>query len=304
MTGAWVGKVWIPPYPWKLYNLVELQTVFAGRRMLWIGDSTARRSSMVLFSILNETTNDSNSNTNKDISDHQLEQSIDVNRREKTENCTNRSWASAHPGISICRHVSTGMPMTSTATDVTLYPAACVQQIKSFFRSENDALSTNQNSNSTWVPLSPHFDVVIISLGIWHEIRPRDCRLEPGRTLSAEVSDIVESMQQLLKLQPHLRIVWRTSGWGDHKKVERQSAVHSLNEAIRTSILKQQQRQGGVNATSVPGISFVDWGSVVAARSNDRDRIQGDIKAHYGLEARLALIQMLANHFVATTAVN
>jgi hypothetical protein len=41
--------------------------------------------------------------------------------------------------------------------------------------------------------------------------------------------------------------------------------------------------------------SYVNWADAIATRSFGNVRIRGDIKAHYGLEPRLVLIQMITN---------
>ena len=58
------------------------------------------------------------------------------------------------------------------------------------------------------------------------------------------------------------------------------------------SIGTKRQRYGGVHS-----VSYVDWGHIMVPRSSPVDvRIKGDIDAHTGLEARLAMIQALTNH--------
>jgi hypothetical protein len=44
------------------------------------------------------------------------------------------------------------------------------------------------------------------------------------------------------------------------------------------------------------GLTYIDWGGAVLERSFGPDRIAGDLAAHYGVEPRFVLMQMLTNH--------
>ena len=45
-------------------------------------------------------------------------------------------------------------------------------------------------------------------------------------------------------------------------------------------------------------LTLLDWGGVMEKRSYNEDRIEGDISAHYGIEARLLFIQQLTHELV------
>lgn len=59
-----------------------------------------------------------------------------------------------------------------------------------------------------------------------------------------------------------------------------------------------QQLVEAIEWTDNPLVTVLDWASAVLARSSTGTRIKGDIKAHYGLEPRLVLMQMLTNHLI------
>lgn len=44
--------------------------------------------------------------------------------------------------------------------------------------------------------------------------------------------------------------------------------------------------------------TIVDWGTVVSTRSFGKERITGDLKPHYGLEARLLFAQQLLHELL------
>ena len=46
-------------------------------------------------------------------------------------------------------------------------------------------------------------------------------------------------------------------------------------------------------------ITVVDWGTVISRRSNGPRRIDGDISAHYGFEARFLFAQQLLHELLA-----
>lgn len=58
-------------------------------------------------------------------------------------------------------------------------------------------------------------------------------------------------------------------------------------------------QQSNSNATN---FTVLDWGTVISKRSFGGERIAGDIKPHYGLEARLLFAQQLLHHLLALEA--
>jgi len=53
--GSWFGDTLIPPDGWKLCLASELQDFYKDSSMLWVGDSTCRRSFATFYGILNST---------------------------------------------------------------------------------------------------------------------------------------------------------------------------------------------------------------------------------------------------------
>ena len=46
-------------------------------------------------------------------------------------------------------------------------------------------------------------------------------------------------------------------------------------------------------------LTIVDWGRQILPRSHGNDRIDGDIKAHYGLQGRTLFAQMLLHNLLS-----
>lgn len=155
MTGTWMGNSWIAPPPWRQFSVQDMQDLYHDRKVIWIGDSTARRAGMTLFSVLNAT-------ASLPVSVRSLEQDIDVNKLAQTESCD--KWHkhpvvsndTAYPEITVCRRVR------DHQGEVTHAWAQCVGTVQSILQAE---LRNN-------CVLLSEYQVVIISMGIWHDVMP------------------------------------------------------------------------------------------------------------------------------------
>ena len=265
LTGSWLGNTWIPPYPWKHFSAEEMREIYGRRRTVWVGDETARRAAMTMFSVLNGTT------VNVPVA--LAESEIDINKRKETETCPRWSKTlytnEVYPVVSICR------PVQPTG-DLAMVSAVCLQHVKRLLSVEIERGGV----------ITPSFDVMIVSLGIWHHTKESICRLQAGETLTSLVQDISRLMHQLLASQPHLKFVWRTSGWIG-TPMEQQQQVLEINKAIMDSVDNANNTQ--------KQISYVNWGGAMEARSFGYYRLGGNEKEVYDLEPRLALIQMITN---------
>jgi len=93
MTGSWIGNTWIPPVGWKLYSASELPDLYKDTSMLWVRDSTCRRSFATFYCILNSTQEHVNI---PEIDDASV---IDINKRSKTEPCP--IWSNHNPTLRV-----------------------------------------------------------------------------------------------------------------------------------------------------------------------------------------------------------
>jgi hypothetical protein len=55
--GNWIGTTWIPPYGWRAFSAADLRTLYKERSMLWLGDSTSRRTAYLFHAIINSDVN-------------------------------------------------------------------------------------------------------------------------------------------------------------------------------------------------------------------------------------------------------
>lgn len=287
--GTWIGNWWIPPKGWSLYSAEEIDDTFKDRSVLWIGDSTARRSSTTLYYIIQH----SNST---DLSPKTLESGkvINVNLRRKggeLEPCTkwDKNTTLFHP--SFCR------PMPRNHTNDFIYISRnCFSRVEQFFKAELSGASN----------ITANINTIIVSLGVWHVARARDCR-EKGRSTNDTISDTLEALFEFQRQRPDMTIIWRTMNYytGSSEKSS------SMNEYIMNRI--DQYRQENATTSTAPSpdngeqptlfhqannnnmVTYVDWGTAGMPRTVGSDRISADIPAHTGLETRLLLTQMITN---------
>lgn len=112
---------------------------------------------------------------------------------------------------------------------------------------------------------------------------------------NATYAYLTDALEAMNKLQgSSTTVVWRTSGFVDQDN-EGNTVLKEMNQR---AIHRIHSLQTNTNDTS--NITYVDWGSEIASRSIGSDRIQGDIPAHYGLEARLLFLQLLMNELDKT----
>jgi hypothetical protein len=271
--GSWIGNNWVPPSGWRYYSATELRDFYRGTSVLWIGDSTARRAATSMYGILN-TTNSSSSHVSLAAIDHSSV--IDVNKGKLTEPCDRWTNHTHHP--SLCR----AMPGGGRGGSFILQEARCLKDLERFV---SDELSGKSN-------ITADVDIVIISFGIWEGIRPWDCREGNGnpRSMLARQNDTIPLLE---KLQSTRRsVVWRTSGY--MASGEKEDFIFEMNEKAMDQI---EEITSGANTTS--NLTYVDWGGAVRPRSFGKERINGDIKPHYGVEARHVLVQMITNQLAS-----
>jgi len=90
-------------------------------------------------------------------------------------------------------------------------------------------------------------------------------------------------------------VLWRTTGFSWNAPNETTRDVLQMNEKAKINVADRLERQIQ-NASSTNNkngrIQIVDWGTAIYPRSFRPNRIEGDLAPHYGLEARLLMVQM------------
>jgi hypothetical protein len=275
--GSWIGNSWVPPRGWRLYSAPELRNFYRDTSILWVGDSTARRAATTMYGILDA----SSIHVSVDAIDHTSV--IDVNKRSITEPCKRWTNHTHHP--SLCRTMPGGSG--SRGGSFILKEEACLAGLGTFV---SDELSGDSN-------LTADVDIVIISLGIWEAIRPRDCRErnENPRSMLQIQNDTISLLEKLQS--PRRAIIWRTSGFVNSGKNNEKFVIDMNGKAMDQ--MEEIASVASRNSNSTSNLTYVNWGGALHPRSFERARIAGDLKPHYGLEARHVLVQMITNQLAS-----
>jgi len=262
-TGSWIGNMWIPPTGWKLYSNQELQDFYREKSILWIGDSTARRAAMTMFAILNS--------TEPHVSVHAVNHPgvIDINRRKVTENCTLEFNGTVH--LNICRGMNGKQFLIGSST-------SCTDDMKTLVQEELAGNST----------ITQHIDLIIVSIGIWDGLGR--CGKRPQEKLFASLDETMAGLNTL-QAKRGTTFVWRTSGFSDDAHTFQNIPPMNRHAMDRIDQYAMEYQKRGIQSN----FTYVNWGGAIEPRSRSPERIQGDIKPHYGLEPRLVLVQMITN---------
>lgn len=240
--GSWIGDVWIPPRGWDLYSSHQLAQLW-GRNtngILWIGDSTARRTSLTLWEILHGGSSavgygtDNNTNhtdVSVDIRKEMLEANdhINVNHQgHALEKC--HAWPRIK-GADICRTLS--LPVGVSSSDVvaagdsppllrtTSRPFVfkrlnCYHEVTEFLRTE---LSHTDS-------VLHHVDTIVLALGLWDITMEHQC-VETAAVVAADAAAVPpplpptrDRQQELLdvlhdEMPARFQILWRTTSYAN-----------------------------------------------------------------------------------------
>ncbi|GAX14364.1 hypothetical protein FisN_11Hh179 [Fistulifera solaris] len=270
MTGTWIGNTWVPPTGWKYHTPNELRQFYSGKRILWVGDSTGRRTAMNLYALLDW--------KNSSFLADELSSPNLIDAAKKGPHECNK-WIEANFRPNNCRTVN----FTSEEEGEHIYvKAVCHTDVERFLQTELEGRAN----------ITADIDVIIVAIGIWDVIRPQACRKGlQNRTLVEMVSDLVELTNEL-QITTGKVVIWRTSGYSEQQE-------HIINKtSTLNNVTMNKLDQVRVNNTlnGLPNrFNYVNWGGAVLARSRPGERIRGDMKPHYGLEPRHVLIEMITN---------
>mmetsp|Transcript_23085 Transcript_23085/g.50114 ORF Transcript_23085/g.50114 Transcript_23085/m.50114 type:complete len:330 (-) Transcript_23085:318-1307(-) len=262
-VGSWIGNTWIPPKGQKYYSAGELKDIFNDISVLWIGDSTGRRSALSMYGIINATSALGSDPQHISIEEVDSPSVIDTNRRSVTESC--QKWKNDTFGHIICRAMPPG---SKGRKEFLIVPLACLKGTKKFLHSEIAVPKITRN-----------VDLIVVAQGIWEAVRAHDCH-DPNSNFTTIQDDVIALLAVLSK---STRVVWRTSGF-------------DAREGYKAHTLSMNRRaMDAIDYFDLPNFTYVDWGGAILPRCFGKDRISGDIKPHHGFEPRLVLIQMITN---------
>ena len=143
--------------------------------------------------------------------------------------------------------------------------------------------------------LEEGYSVLILSLGIWEVVRPRDCR--SSNTSEIPEKFLIELLDSLNEISnPSLFIIWKTHGSTAHEQ-------SNLDMRQKTMSLIQAAEQWFVS-TAPKYMGLANFGAAVSSRSYGTNRIAGDLKPHWGYEARLLSMQLIGHLVLQNQAKN
>lgn len=254
---------------------------------------------------------------------------IDVNKEFLTEPCRRmspyvsmmeqnenvNSTVSALPKssqfeIKVCRSHPTGGWLPPRNADI---PIPQQQPHPSHFPLLYDYINTNCLGNIydfvtsellTLQSITRHYTMYIVGPGVWETVKQTACHHPFFDTMNLKQIQWPETLYQLLQLtleklamlaeqSPNLLIIWRTSGYYDGD--EQSYVIQELNRRATGYIEDWNENHRRRGRPEQSNFLSVDFGSAIEHRSHGKQRLRGDMQAHYGLEARILQVQMLTN---------
>jgi hypothetical protein len=223
-----------------------------------------------MFGILQETSD------NVPVSNIDSHQVIDINKSNKTQEfCPKWVNHSYHPYL--CRK----MPQSSPDHEFLYVANTCLKNIPDFVSTELANRTITQN-----------VDLIIVSQGIWEIVRPWNCK-SSGKNFSQLLEEGIRSLTQL-----QIPIIWRTSGYFDTTYYDGGKGSADVEKKENATTTMNQEAMDLIDQVADPNLSYVDWGGAILSRSFGKERLQGDMPSHYGLEPRHVLLQMITNHLL------
>jgi hypothetical protein len=248
---------------------------------------------------------------------------IDVNRGKQVEFCAkwnhivenNSNSNNTHHLYDLHPQICRPAPGGGNG-EFSFIQAACYNQLERILTSEL-AGTTNMTAD---------VNVIVVSLGIWEVMKAQTCnrldvvyaaatttngsqpRKRP-RNPNQRLADAV-NVAARFATTTGVKIVWRTSGYAKPETVLSVNALnHRTMKAIDDALVNvgnvvnnnnnhhQSSNKSNISSKNA-NLMYVNWGKAMQPRSFGPDALDGDIHAHYAMEARLVLVQMITNRLV------
>ena len=296
---TWLGKQWIPPPGIPIFTPKQMKEYYSQRNILVIGDTTSRRFYTTLFNILNATDMDN-------VALKEIDRDTFKGMNVCDADIGDRYITNMTEFLRICRNNTIdieGVPAydestTSTTRHVKHFSldqisGVCYAPVANFWRDSEE--ESDGSLNKDLAGFQQDYDLIIIATGIWDMVKEKSCKRMSPPGLSRQ-GRLLLLLDNLKRNNPDgMQVVFRTSGW-DQKFYGRDEKLRDNNALTHKYFhdLDQQWELGRYEKN----LTLVDWGGVMEKRSYNEDRIEGDISAHYGIEARLLFIQQLTHELV------
>jgi hypothetical protein len=282
--GSWIGNQWVPPDGWRYFSAKEMQTFYKDKSVMFIGDSLARRAAATMYGILKEAANAGNS-SDADVPGAAIDayKVINVNKDKITETCNSSKWKVGKHQPRWCRIMPGGVG------DYVYILNTHFKDLERFIISEVSGKSN----------ITESIDTIVVAMGNWDSLTPMQ-KPQPPKHIRREktLSRLNKAIAMLGKLQLKGKtIIWRTSGFRSPAKKSTEFFLDVTTNAVDQidSIATRLQKENN----KVSNLTCLNWAEAVYPRSFGSERIEGDTDHHYGLQVRLALIQMITNHLAS-----
>ncbi len=285
---VWYGNHWMPPPGVPLYTREDMKKAFPHFDTLWIGDSTARRAFATTFALINST------NTSISVDDLDSERILDVNKYNRKGYHEDTCRMQRHNAKLYLRK---GIPEIWGARSICRRVGS-----HSFDFIRVDCLKD-------LLPIAElhwemkRYSLIVIGIGIHDFLRiscgslPRGNKSvdkeNPFQMLEKNAITTLQAAQQMAAMMQQTNgnetsttaVLWRTAGFNANTTQFSIDGILHLNQVSNNFI---QRNKDSTNGT----LRVIDWGSAVWPRSFFPEKVESDISAHYGLEARLLMAQM------------
>lgn len=275
---SWLGDNWIPPHGCRIYSIAELSAIFSHFSILWIGDSTIRRTYMTLRAILDQNETTSNLPMEGVDSPHVLDRNKDDPMQEPCHKWKTVEWIHA---TSLCHSFAPKFQ------NFDYIRAKCFRDIHYVIQNLTEIQQHQQQQP---------YNLVVVSGGTWEmsPLKRHECstggRKEPfhKENMWNHLNEVLEDLRELQSPQVH--VVWRNLPINQH---ELEKVVWTdTNELVQNNLMSFLNMSQGGN------LSYIDMAKALEPRSILYDRIGGNNIYHFGLKARLLFIQILANQLL------
>jgi len=288
INSSWMGNQWIPPPGYKTYSARKIQDFFRHESILIVGDSTARRMYGTLYGILNATTDTDN------VQEQQIngDNVIDVNKNNETEPCKKE-------GFALCREMPSYQDDDNddggnNTKKNNLFTKHNYDQIRQVCLS--DLVNMTEDANSLFRRSLQNYSLVVFIMGPWEVGDMSEC----GSGLYGRKNQTDDIFRALFdassndQTRSRTEFVWRT--WGSTASLVDWNKAKSHNDYTKL-LIDNREMERHHRGLPMGNVSYIDWGQAMRPRLfPEEQRISGDMLVHYGLEARLAFVQMLLNH--------
>ena len=288
---TWIGNQWVPPPGVPYLFSQQIRSIYRSENTLWMGDSTARQDYQTMYQLIHD-------GDNNPTRDH-LSKNINKGKRGPAEfHCpARRQSKDLFTDLGQVRGTDQNCHATNATT--VMLNNTDVDQSWSNLNLHNkagkfdlwnrldcyDALMSKLKNHTEL--FEREYSILVVSGGVWESIRPHVCKRanETNKGIVSHALDLLDFFHAVSG--PSLFVIWKTHGpMSDDQRTARMDQIdQSLVTAARGWFIEKQP----------PYMDLVNFYWEIQERAHGRDRIDGDLRPHWGLEARLLSIEMVSD---------